>query len=139
MNARCRIVNAAGGLVVNPDGKFLMIYRRGFWDLPKGKQEEDEPIEACALREVSEETGIPENKLLLGDFITMTTHYYELNGEEIEKHTYWYKMSVESGITLIPQIEEDITSVQWVTLEAAESNLLNSFDTIREVFSKGTM
>jgi 8-oxo-dGTP pyrophosphatase MutT (NUDIX family) len=43
---------AAGGLVLNEDKEILMIFRRGFWDLPKGKLDPDETIEHCALREV---------------------------------------------------------------------------------------
>ena len=51
-------VNAAGGLVRNGNGEFLMIHRNGKWDLPKGHQEEGERIEDTAVREVMEETGI---------------------------------------------------------------------------------
>jgi 8-oxo-dGTP pyrophosphatase MutT (NUDIX family) len=45
---------AAGGLVFNDRNELLMIYRRGFWDLPKGKLDPGERIEACAIREVQE-------------------------------------------------------------------------------------
>jgi len=47
----------AGGLVTNENNELLMIFRRGKWDLPKGKADEGETVEACALREVEEETG----------------------------------------------------------------------------------
>ncbi len=43
---------AAGGIVVNPNKEILWIFRRGFWDLPKGKLDPNESIEACAIREV---------------------------------------------------------------------------------------
>ena len=49
------LIEAAGGLVVNDEGKILMILRRGKWDLPKGKLDENETIEKCAEREVIEE------------------------------------------------------------------------------------
>ena len=49
---------AAGGLVTNKHNELLMIFRRAKWDLPKGKLDEGESIEACAVREVEEETGI---------------------------------------------------------------------------------
>ena len=51
-------VIAAGGLVTNDKNELLIMFRRGKWDLPKGKLDEGETIEACALREVREETGI---------------------------------------------------------------------------------
>ena len=49
---------AAGGLVFNDKNELLMIFRRGKWDLPKGKLDEGEDIEDCAVREVKEETGL---------------------------------------------------------------------------------
>ena len=52
------IVKAAGGLVLNENKELLFIFRRGKWDLPKGKLDEGETIEQCAIREVAEETGV---------------------------------------------------------------------------------
>ena len=49
---------AAGGVVQNTNDEILMIFRRGKWDLPKGKLDEGETLEQCALREVKEETGL---------------------------------------------------------------------------------
>ena len=56
--AEFKEVNAAGGLVSNRRGDFLLISRNGLWDLPKGHQEAGEDIEICAMREVQEETGV---------------------------------------------------------------------------------
>ena len=51
-------VLAAGGIVINRFNEVLLIYRRTMWDLPKGHIEKNETPETCALREVSEETGL---------------------------------------------------------------------------------
>ncbi len=133
-----KVINAAGGLVRNHRGEFLMIFRRGCWDLPKGKLEPDEEIEQCAVREVSEETGLEENRIQLGNLICTTIHHYELSGQQIEKHTYWYNMlyTPSEGEDLKPQTEEDIETAVWVTTKEAEKNLQNTYDTIREVFTK---
>src|SRR5215469_11706824 len=64
---------AAGGLVFNDKNELLMIFRRGKWDLPKGKLDEGESIEACAVREVQEETGL---NVELQSFIGLTYHEY---------------------------------------------------------------
>ena len=45
--------------------EILWIFRRGFWDLPKGKLDEGETIQTCAVREVEEETGIHAEPLQL--------------------------------------------------------------------------
>ena len=65
---------AGGGLVLNEKNELLMIFRRGKWDLPKGKLDDDESIEQCAMREVKEETGIA--NLALVKFIGITNHEY---------------------------------------------------------------
>ena len=49
---------AAGGLVENEKGEILFMFRRGKWDMPKGKRDPGETLEECALREVEEETGV---------------------------------------------------------------------------------
>ncbi len=43
-------VEAAGGLVLNEKGEVLMIFRRGSWDLPKGKIDPNESVETAAIR-----------------------------------------------------------------------------------------
>ena len=58
------LVQAAGGLVENDEGKVLIIFRRGKWDLPKGKMDEGETPALCAIREVEEETGLRNITLL---------------------------------------------------------------------------
>jgi hypothetical protein len=57
------LIEAAGGVVQNDDKEILFIYRRGKWDLPKGKMEHGESEELCAEREIEEETGVKDLKL----------------------------------------------------------------------------
>ncbi len=56
-------VDAAGGLVSNESGQYLLIFRNGMWDLPKGKREKGESTAENAVREVMEECGIPTPEL----------------------------------------------------------------------------
>ena len=124
---------AAGGIVMNLNHEILWIYRRGFWDLPKGKLDPNETIENCAIREVMEETGI--NHLVLGKLILTTTHQYHdkyLN-EEVEKTTYWYQMSTDKLQAGIPQTEEDIEAVAWVKQADLAPYLAKTYDNIKKV------
>ena len=52
------IIKRQAGLLVNDNDDLLFIYRRGKWDLPKGKIDPGESPEICAVREVKEETGL---------------------------------------------------------------------------------
>ena len=124
---------AAGGIVVNPNKEILWIFRRGFWDLPKGKLDPKETIEACALREVMEETGV--SNLVLGDLIMTTTHLYhdKYVNTEVEKTTYWYKMTTDQLQDGIPQTEEEIEAIAWVKKEDIAPYLAKTYDTIKQV------
>ena len=128
---------AAGGLVTNPQGEILWIYRRGFWDLPKGKLDEGETIQTCAVREVQEETGL--QTISLGEFICMTTHTYfdTWLQKEVVKQTHWYSMKATALDTekLIPQTEEDIEKIEWVLMENLPQYLVQTYPTIRSVFN----
>lgn len=127
-----REVNAAGGLVENRRGDYLLIKRDGLWDLPKGHQEAGEDIKVTALREVQEETGVDD--LSLGDLICVTDHCYKRNGIWHLKHTWWYRMYYLKPLDLTPQTDEDITKAAWVAKSSLPPFLKNTYPSIKEVF-----
>lgn len=143
-NAFCsnyKIHPAGGGLVLNPDKELLMIYRLGKWDLPKGHQEKGEIIEETALREVEEECGI--TKLKLGKAVNqklkqknITYHtYISKKGKRILKQTFWYEMFYNQNETLVPQTEEDIEKVEWITQEQFPAVFQNSYPSVIDIIS----
>lgn len=110
-----KVLEAAGGLVYNEQGKVLMIFRRDFWDLPKGKIDPGESKEEAAVREVEEETGL--KNIQLGSLLTETYHTYRTKkGNRILKRTYWFRMDAPHQ-KLIPQAEEDIEQAIWQDLD----------------------
>ncbi|MEG0466903.1 MAG: NUDIX hydrolase [Mucinivorans sp.] len=125
------IIKAGGGVVINPEGEILMIFRRGHWDLPKGKLEEGETIEQCALREVEEECGI--DNLTLGKFLRITEHEYTEKGRDLVKQTHWFAM--QGSGTATPQAIEDITSAQWVPISEIPELLAHSYPSIQTVMN----
>ena len=110
-----RLVEAAGGLVSNLAGDWLLIFRRGHWDLPKGKIDDGESPAEAAVREVQEETGL--QHLELGDALPTTYHTYrDDKNRRILKPTYWFSMRT-SEARLQPQAEEDIEEAVWMSAD----------------------
>ncbi len=112
-------LEAAGGLVENDHAETLLIFRRGFWDLPKGKAEDGESIEETALREVEEETGLTGLSILhpitfKGLENKATYHSYLLKGKHAMKISHWFLMHTSFKGDLIPQTDEDIEQAIWV-------------------------
>ena len=125
------IIKAAGGLVLNEKNKLLMIFRRGKWDLPKGKLDDGETLEQCAVREVEEETGL--TKIKLTSPLLTTFHTYHEGSRFILKESYWYNMKVEGKQLLQPQTEEDIIEIKWVTIKEAEKLFPECFPSVIDV------
>ena len=129
-----KIVKAAGGLVLNKKREGLLIFRRGFWDMPKGKMEKGEKKMEAAVREVEEETGarniVVEGKLAT----TYHTYKYKIN-KRVLKKTYWYLMHTTTS-NLEPQAEEDIELAEWKNLDKFLNNKdIEVHENIRELIS----
>lgn len=131
---RCIKIEAAGGMVLNAKGELLMMFRKGKWDMPKGKLDEGETIKECALREVSEETGL--TALNIGRKLQTTYHTYTLKGKKVIKFSHWYFMKYVGNEIPVPQTEEDITEVRWVDKKEAERLIEDAYASIREVVKK---
>ncbi len=100
------VIEAAGGVVWRRHGlelQVLVVHRlnRSDWSLPKGKSRPNESGEACALREVAEETGLI---CELGDELIEVT-YRDRNGRS--KHVrYWAMASPEGGAIASGEVDE---------------------------------
>lgn len=124
-----RKVSAGGGYVVRtgergPD--VLLIHRRGAWDLPKGKRDGGEGWADCARREVREELGIRDIRIVAP--LGATVHGYEERGRYCVKPTRWYAMTTPHT-RFTPQEAEGIDAVEWVSYDEALERL--SFETLR--------
>lgn len=124
-----KVIEAAGGIVKNTNNEQLFIYRLDKWDLPKGKIEKGENIEEAAIREVEEECGV--DQLIINHPLAATYHLYKFKGKIIFKKTYWFAMSSSFSGQLVPQLEEDITAVEWLsTTQIQEKVIGNTYASI---------
>jgi len=127
-----KIIIAGGGLVKNKEGEYLMIYRKGKWDLPKGKIEKGEDVKSGAIREVEEETSV--ENLSLDYKLGKTYHTYKLKNKWVLKESHWYAMRTDYEGKLIPQAKEGIEKAEWVSKKEVKQCLKNSYASIKEVF-----
>ncbi len=129
--AHFKMVEAAGGLIINPKGELLMIQRFGKWDLPKGKIEKNEQIKTAAIRECMEETNVGNVSIIRE--LESTYHIYKIDYKPMLKRTYWFEMKTEFGNQLKPQLEEGIEQVKWMSRAEVVVAMKNTFESLKEL------
>jgi 8-oxo-dGTP pyrophosphatase MutT (NUDIX family) len=128
-----KFIQAAGGFVHDKQ-QVLFIFRKGKWDLPKGKLDEGESLEVCAVREVEEETGL--KNINLEKPIMFTYHSYTENQKTILKETHWFLMKADSALPLSPQAEEGIEKCIWTDVLDLNSYLDETYPLVKDVVRK---
>jgi 8-oxo-dGTP diphosphatase len=112
-------VRAAGGVVVR-DGEHgpevLVVHRPKYddWTFPKGKCGRDEDDEACALREVEEETGL---RCLL-EREHATTSYIDARGRP-KRVRYWLMRPAVGELAFQDEVDE----ARWLAPDRAAALL----------------
>lgn len=130
-----QVVLAAGGIISNDKEEIMIIYRRGKWDLPKGKLDPGETLEQCAVREAEEETGL--KNIRMQSPLLVTWHVYDESGKHILKETHWYRLSVSGHQQARPQAEEQITAIEWASRAEVKKYISNTYPSIIDVLRKG--
>ncbi|MBE0392235.1 NUDIX hydrolase [Flavobacterium sp. PL002] len=134
LKSKIPVNKAGGGLVYNKKGEVLFIFRNGKWDLPKGGIEKGEEIEDTAMREVEEETGV--NQLRIIKKLQKTYHVFKRNGVHKLKITHWFEMHSDFEGTPQGQLEEGIEKVAWFSPEEIPEILKNSYENIKLLFEE---
>ncbi len=86
----CMALEVSAGAVIfrrtrRGDTQYLMVqYRHGHWEFPRGHQEDGETLEQTARREIAEETGLT-NVRIMPDFMEKMSFSYTAKGQEREE------------------------------------------------------
>jgi bis(5'-nucleosidyl)-tetraphosphatase len=89
---------SAGAVVYRdtPKGRvYLLLQNAGRWDFPKGGVEEGESELQTVLREVEEETGLNDIKVLPG-FRKVIEYFYRRDGKNVHKQVVYLLASTAS-------------------------------------------
>ena len=122
------LISASGGLVKNEQGNVLFIYKRGKWDLPKGKVDEGEALKDAAMREVKEECGIEGLEVVRE--LDRTYHIYSENSENILKQTHWFEMKSDFNGDFQVDKNEGIEKASWLDEKELKTALENTYPSI---------
>jgi 8-oxo-dGTP pyrophosphatase MutT (NUDIX family) len=121
-----QVVRAAGGLVwrLSDEGtvEVLIVHRPRYddWSVPKGKCDASESDEACAVREVEEETGL---RCTLGHHLPSASY---VDGRGRPKVVRYWEMTVADDLGFTPGAEVD--EVRWLPVDDVERQLSYGHD-----------
>ncbi len=122
---------SAGGIVWNFKTKKLLLIKDSYgrWALPKGVIEKGETSEQAAVREVQEETGLKNLKVVekLGEI----KYYYQLKGEKIFKIVIFFLMETEDEEL---KHEWEIKDAEWLEPEDALEKI--EYENSRKLMAK---
>ncbi len=126
-------IDAAGGLVKRKND-YLLIKRKGLWDIPKGKIDRGEDPKTAALREVEEECGIHGHEII--SELCVTYHTMKLKKRLALKRTFWYKMKYSGSKSTTPQKNEGITKAKWMSEDYMLAIRGRTYGSINEVLDQ---
>ena len=102
----------AGSVILNQKNEILLIFRKGKWDLPKGKVSKKGKLLSVAINESIEETGLKKKNLKLIKPLSKSS-YVKKDGIILD---YWFLLEYEGKkLELKPQTEEGISDYRSVS------------------------
>jgi 8-oxo-dGTP pyrophosphatase MutT (NUDIX family) len=114
---------SAGGVVFRrseDDVQVLVLqHEGGKWMLPKGTIEAGETPEAVALREVREETGLSNVRVVTDLGQERYSFFWRTEDTFYDKTVHYFLLEFLGGEEPTPQREEGFVAVEWVGVDEA--------------------
>ncbi len=128
------VVRAAGGIPVRTTSggtEVLVVHRPHYddWTFPKGKCEPGESDEACALREVAEETGL---EVRITGPLDSIRYTFVQSGRRIHKTVHYFMMEPVGGD--LARHDHEFDEVRWIDFDEAPAVL--TFETERALVAQ---
>jgi 8-oxo-dGTP pyrophosphatase MutT (NUDIX family) len=102
--------------------QFALIKANGRWSFPKGAMEKGETLEVTALREISEETGLPLGDLEVIRALPSIEYAFRWEGRLVFKTVHNFLVSFSGDAALSPQLSE-VEEARWFDAAAARKTL----------------
>lgn len=116
---------SAGAVIFRKDGKkvlYLLLhyhFKSDYWDFPKGNIEKGEAEEDTVEREVEEETGISDIRLL-PNFKEKVSYFYRKDNETVFKEVVFFLAETKTEDV---KISSEHTGFEWIDYESAVKKL----------------
>jgi len=127
---------SAGGVIYRQadDGYYFVLILDAYdkWTFPKGKVENDDSLEVNALRELKEETGLIELKVI--DYLGETqVKVHKPNEKPYRKLIKYFLIESHSTDIIVPQVTE-LKDVRWYSQSEALEIL--GYDNAKDIFKQ---
>lgn len=114
--------------------EFLLIQDlKGRWSVPKGHVESGETLEQTALREIGEETGLHNIRIL--DKLDKVHFFYRFEGRLIFMTAFHFLLeALDPDEPIVVEDSEGIVDAKWFTAENAEHIL--EYKSLKELLQR---
>ncbi len=125
-------VISSGGVVLNHEGQVLILRRKqeGTWVLPKGKMEPGETLTQTALREVQEETGLNDLRIIREIGLVRYIFLWRPDNVNYNKTVHYFLMQI-NGNKPEMKLEPDFSTHAWE--EPSEALKMLTFENDRRI------
>ena len=130
--------NSAGGVVFRRTDDHVEIlvlqHEGGKWMLPKGTIEAGETPEVVAIREVREETGLSNVRVVTDLGQERYSFFWRTEDTYYDKTVHYFLLEFLGGEEAHPQREEGFVAAEWVTVDEALRRI--KYKETREIVSR---